>query len=120
MTAGRNRYTLGTSTGWKGPGAPMADTAAVRQVLVLLDGTRRAEGALPRAVEQARSLDASIRLLQILPPRLPFGGISDERERSAWMYLGTVADGLRVDGISVSFVVRRGFTIPTLLDDAGS
>lgn len=91
-----------------------------RQVLVPLNGSPDAEEALPHALVRAQEIDAGLRLLRVVPTLTPAQLLSsgDDRERAAWLYLITIAEKLQGQGVEVSYRVRLGAILPTILDEA--
>ncbi|HET7468632.1 MAG TPA: universal stress protein [Gemmatimonadales bacterium] len=107
-----------------------ADTRWVaREIVVGLDGSRTAEGALEPAARLARMLQVPMTVVQvILPlavaadPPLPFptgydARITEVRRREALDYLEDIAEGLRAQGIAATAAAVIGESpAGTLLD----
>ena len=103
-----------------------------RRILVALDGSTLAEAVLPRAVELAKLLSASlafVRVVEPLPVLTPEGlvpqpilldsSVLDELKTQARTYLEKIADSLRKDGLAVSCrVVVDDRVAPAILEEA--
>ncbi|MBI2321737.1 MAG: universal stress protein [Chloroflexi bacterium] len=94
--------------------APPVRAALPSQVVVPLDGSEVAEAALPWAVELARLLGAGIALLRAVElPAFgenlsPRANVLEAAEVEARRYLEGVSDGLRRDGLELTYAVRLG------------
>jgi nucleotide-binding universal stress UspA family protein len=92
-------------------------------LLLPLDGSPIAAQAIPYATTLARALGSHITLLSVIEPAPDWSGMpratakeADERARAlASAYLGTVADHLSGEGLTVSTDVRLGNAAVTLL-----
>lgn len=101
-----------------------------RQILVPLDGSELAEGAIPHAAELAKAFEARVTLLSVIEavavypqPGVvgPVVSVSmDVQDEVAEVteYLDKVADKLRQDGIDVLRVVREGDAAAQICDYA--
>src|SRR5947209_186688 len=90
------------------------------RVLVVLDGSVRAENAVPHALSLARERDAELCFLQVVPPRLSRVRRAKGRdvERAAWLYLISITDGLKEAYPRVTYAVRVGRTVAILRSEA--
>lgn len=91
-----------------------------KQILVPLDGSDLAEGAIPHAEELAKALGARVTLLSVIEPVEvysqpgvvgPVVSVSMDMEdevRNVTEYLDKIADKLRQGGTDVIRVVREG------------
>jgi nucleotide-binding universal stress UspA family protein len=97
-------------------------------LLVPLDGSARAECALPQAVVWSRALAAEIALLRVVPPMplYPESMVADagvEREymttemARAQEYLAAVAARLVTNGLSVRTTVRYGWPVQMIVSE---
>jgi nucleotide-binding universal stress UspA family protein len=95
-------------------------------ILVPLDGSERAERALPLAERIARQTDSTIVLLHVIRPltwEYPLSGgmvtsqgLLDEEERAARRYVDQVATGVRTRGTEVETIVEHGDPASAILD----
>jgi nucleotide-binding universal stress UspA family protein len=101
------------------------------RLLVPLDGSGRAETALPTAHMLAEALGAELLLVWVLPPLPSAREQSSERpglppadrpddERFAQRYLDTTASGLGWGGITITTMIARGEPVRTILGAAGT
>ncbi len=104
--------------------------ASEERIVVTLDGSATAELALPPSLELARRLNATICLLQVIPPYTPLYyadiGVfyayeeefteqkATERRESAYQYLSTVQDGLVAQGLKCVKEVQEGHPGPVI------
>lgn len=91
-----------------------------REILVPLDGSVLAEGALPHAREMAKAFGARVTLFSVVEPVsvYPQTGIAgpvlsismnvEEEMEKARQYLEKVADDLRTEGVEVREIQVRG------------
>jgi nucleotide-binding universal stress UspA family protein len=99
-----------------------------RPIVVPLDGSALAEGALPHAVAIARRLQAPIQLVRVLGPErsssrtfgeVPVDALFDHDANLAVdRAFEATATRLRAEGITVETVTRYGETVPALADHA--
>lgn len=104
--------------------------AAIRSILVPLDGSERAEAVLPLVTALARSSGASVTLARVVPfpggiyfgsPYVPmvapdtFDQAMEEARTAARVYLDAVADRLEHAGVTVETVERGGEPASRLL-----
>lgn len=100
--------------------------AAIRRLVVPLDGSPRAEGALPLAAELAGRLGASVHLVQAINPGAALASLTgagaiaapaspevcqrilSDIETEARDYLATVAARLAAEGVTVTWAVLEG------------
>lgn len=102
-------------------------------IMVPLDATTAAEMALPMASTLARALDATLRLVMVVPTLQTVGGehqpqaallpgttrvLLDAREAKAIAYLEDLADSLRTAEVPCVAEVRRGAPVAELAADA--
>lgn len=81
-----------------------------RRVLVTLDGSRESEQILAHAIALSQSGSTELRLLRVVPPRVPIvypsprngEERSDELEREALSYLGDIAADVQSESIKVT------------------
>lgn len=112
----------------RGPQEP-----SIRRVLVPLDGSELAEGALTPAVRVARQVEASLELLRVVNPAMltesPYIPATPEdseeyaarQRKEAQSYLTGVAERLRADGVEVAEVgVHDGAPASTILGRAAA
>lgn len=89
----------------------------LEQIVVPLDGSDLAEGALPHAAALATSLQLPIRLVHVLLPGLSFDAAhlaaSGEIESEVAAYLDRIAAQLQADGRSVTTELQTG--VPALI-----
>ncbi len=101
----------------------------LKKILVPLDGSLRAERALPVAARIARASEGSVLLLQVVSPPIDYGsGLSpvpfvtgdliEEELKEADSYLKTVATSSILAGIETSTEVLYGFAAQQLLTTA--
>ncbi len=96
------------------------ENAAFKKILVLLDGSRRAESALPLALQIARSEKATLNLIHAVPEiqiteigapktedRLLRKTISDRNEKAAQTYFDQMRDRLYGSGVDVAATVLK-------------
>jgi len=101
-----------------------------KQILVPLDGSDLAEGAIPHGAEMAKAFKAKLTLLSVIEPVEVYSqpgvvgpvvsvsmDVGDE-VRNVTEYLDKVADKLRKDGIDVVRVVREGDAASQICDYA--
>ena len=100
-----------------------------RKILIPLDGSERAERALPHALAIARGLGCELELLRVcraqsflfskmgVVPRYPDDALAGER-RAAWRYLRTLRIRRDLTETSVSATVLSGPVAETLVDHA--
>ena len=98
---------------------PEITAAAVRHIIIALDGSTRAEQIIPSALDVAKLFQARITLLEIVPAvRVtegfhPLASVTGSTERTeaeraaADTYLNVVADNLRKQGHEVQIEVRE-------------
>jgi nucleotide-binding universal stress UspA family protein len=87
-----------------------------KKILVTLDGSELAKTALGQAEKLAKTFDAEIILLQVVPfmpiygsPELVMPLIVDEKQKeAAEKYLANLAEELRKKGLKVAAMVRTG------------
>lgn len=102
-----------------------------KQILVPLDGSPRAEQALPIAARLARASGGSITLLRVVNtstefmPSVPakpalFQTVGETDRVLAESYLKGLADSKRLSGISVEIVVTFGLPAAAILSTAAS
>ena len=101
-----------------------------KQILVPLDGSELAEGAVSHAEELAKAFDAKVTLLSVIEPVAvysqpgvvgPVVSVSmdmEEEVRNVTEYLDNIADKLRKDGVDVMRVVREGDPASQICDYA--
>lgn len=101
-----------------------------KQILVPLDGSELAEGAVPHAEELAKALGARVTLLSVIEPVAvysqpgvvgPVVSVSMDMQdevRNVTEYLDKIADKLRHGGIDVVRVVREGDAASQICDYA--
>jgi nucleotide-binding universal stress UspA family protein len=116
----------------KEDGGPSDQVPAVAEILVALDGSRRAEGALSPAAALAKLLGARLALVQVVPPvvlatdpPLPFPTGYDEdlsrlQQQEAQDYLDGVAERLTASGVPASgaAVLASGGSVFDTIQDA--
>ncbi len=100
-----------------------------RRLLVPLDGSERAEAALPTAHMLAEAFGGEMLLVWVLPalaserpqfserPGLPPADRQDD-ERFAQRYLDATASGLRWGGVAITTMIARGESVRTILETA--
>ncbi len=113
--------------------AQSTERFAPKTIMVSLDGTAAAEGALPMATVLARALDAQLRLVMVVPTLETVGGeqvpqatflpsttrsILDVQGEQAMAYLERLAASMRSTGVPASAEVRRGGPVAQLATDA--
>jgi nucleotide-binding universal stress UspA family protein len=102
-----------------------------RRILVPLDGSGRAEEALPVAARMARNAGASILLLRVIDtstesmPTVPsrpslFRSVGQVDQVQAESYLAAVADSEQFLGIAVQTQTQFGLVAPTILSVAAA
>lgn len=95
-----------------------------RQILVPLDGSARAESALPVAARIARAYGGSLILLQVVETLSEYGAylksIIDDEKAEAQSYLAGVAKSDVLAGVEVEVKVLAGAIGPTILKTARS
>ncbi|HZU68038.1 MAG TPA: universal stress protein [Ktedonobacteraceae bacterium] len=102
-----------------------------RRILVPLDGSSRAEEALPVAEHMARSAGASILLLRVIdtsPESMPtvptrpalFQSVGQVEQAQAESYLGAIATTDQFHGIAVQTRAEFGLVAPTILSVAAT
>ena len=101
-----------------------------KHILVPLDGSELAEGAIPHAAELAKAFKARITLLSVIEPVSvytqpgvvgPVVSVSmnmEEEVRNITVYLDSIADKLRREGVDVVRVVREGEAAAQICDYA--
>jgi nucleotide-binding universal stress UspA family protein len=98
-------------------------TPSLGQVVVPLDGSNLAEGALPHAVTLAQTLHVPLRLIRVLYPDHSFDiaapAAGDRGETDAAAYLEGIAGQLRANGLTVTADVRTGAPALILLGELG-
>jgi nucleotide-binding universal stress UspA family protein len=97
-----------------------------QRILIPLDGSERAQRAVPLAAQLARATGSSIILLQVITPAyvgptfLPPGGITPAdpiiARQGADAYLASVARSPTLAGLTVQPLVRIGMAGPTILE----
>src|SRR5947209_8058059 len=98
-----------------------------QRILVPLDGSTRAEQAIPVAARIARASDGSIILLRAVTTLLEYasyaiypsmitGEAVEADSKAATIYLKAVADSRDLAGIEVTTKIETGIVAPTLLD----
>ncbi|HUX86608.1 MAG TPA: universal stress protein [Chloroflexota bacterium] len=107
---------------------------APRTIMVPLDATAAAEGALPLATALAQQLDTRLRLVMVVPtletvtaeqvPTATFlpsatRVLFDIQEKQANAYLEQLAEAARAAGVVTQAEVRRGSTVDELAIDTG-
>jgi nucleotide-binding universal stress UspA family protein len=90
-------------------------------VVVTLDGSTKAESALPVALKLAHQLDSHLYLLRVVTLRLPFVPYDQEKEaeklrEEAYQYLDKLEGELILEGVRCSKVVRLGDAPDEILD----
>lgn len=98
------------------------------RILVTLDGTPQSELVIDSVVELAQKIDASIHLVQVIPPLLPFSygdisyryreDIEQEKKRIdqvAWQHLKKVEDEIRNQGLECSYTLHNGYVADEIL-----
>ncbi|MFQ5855895.1 MAG: universal stress protein [Anaerolineae bacterium] len=97
-----------------------------KRVLVVLDGSKLAEAALPHAREMARCYSAQLVLLRVAQP-LPVSAeasydliarVDDQTLELVQGYLAGVAKELQETGIAAEIAVRRGVAHAEIVDYA--
>ena len=114
-------------------GTPADEASALMEILVALDGSRRAEAALPPAAALAKLLGARLALVQAVQPAVvtsdpplpvPTGfdeELSRVRRREAQDYLDDVAEQLTAQGVPASgAAVLGGSAFDTIQEAARS
>jgi len=101
-----------------------------QRILVPLDGSSRAERAIPTAARIARAFGGSVILLSVVVPPVSSGKFStpeafpeagtDEELAQAAEYLKTLAQSDRLGGITTEVSTLVGGAAPTILSAAGS
>ncbi len=102
-----------------------------RRILVPLDGSSRAEEALPVAAHMAHSVGASILLLRVIdtsPESMPtvptkpalFQSVGQVEQTQAESYLAAVAASDQFHGIAVQTQTQFGLVSPTILSVAAT
>lgn len=101
-----------------------------KQILVPLDGSGLAEGAIPHAAELAKAFEARVTLLSVIEPVAvyaqpgvvgPVVSVSmdmEEEVNNVTRYLDGIADKLRQGRIDVLRVVREGDAAAQICDYA--
>lgn len=100
-----------------------------KRILVPLDGSTRAEKAIPVAARIARASGGTIMLLQVVDLPISYGKYVTPRayvsekeveteKTQATEYLTTLAQSDELEGISTKIAVESAATAPTLLDYA--
>jgi nucleotide-binding universal stress UspA family protein len=93
-----------------------------KRILVPLDGSARAESALPVAARIARTYGGSVILLQVVETLREYGAylktIIDEEKADAQSYLKGVAKSDELAGVEVEVKVLAGAIGPTILETA--
>ena len=107
-----------------------AGVAALQEILVALDGSRRAEAALPPAATLALLLRAKLALVRVVQPVVPFTdpvrpfplGFDEELTRlsraEAQDYLDDVAESLNAAGVPASAAAVVGSSAFEAIQDA--
>ncbi len=114
--------------------APAPETATINRLLVPLDGSERAEAALPVATALAQRLAIPVHLVratnsaQVLatlgggsapfptPPAHMYDELGSNLENEATTYLSGVAKGLQAEGIAASWSVGAGAPYAEITD----
>ncbi|GCE30166.1 hypothetical protein KDA_56500 [Dictyobacter alpinus] len=97
------------------------------RILVPLDGSLRAEKALPLAAKLARAVKGSIVLVRVITAGTEYwpapsassdivGGIIEDERQAAWHYLMKKASGAALTNIPVEIDVRWGPVITSIMD----
>lgn len=97
-----------------------------QHILVPLDGSPRAEQALPVAAQIARATGGSLQLVRVVSPPIDYSGgmaplplvndqISEQEMASATVYLRSLAASPECVGIDTGIEVRHGMPVPHLL-----
>ncbi|HEY7636307.1 MAG TPA: universal stress protein [Gemmatimonadales bacterium] len=99
-----------------------------QDILVALDGSAVAEGALTEAAELAKALHASVTFLRVIPPvdavievgamMIPIDEIWAAERDQALRYLNEIAQRPGWRGVSTTAVVEMGSPAETILDIA--
>lgn len=101
-----------------------------QRILVPLDGSPRAERAIPAAARIARAFGGSVIMLRVVAPPISYGKFSaleaypqastEEELASASAYLQTIAQSEQLGGITTEVQTLVGASAPTILSAAGS
>ncbi len=90
-----------------------------KHILVPLDGSTRAETALPVAARIARAYGASITLLRVVEPPAEYGAylrtLVEDEKAEATSYLDSVAKSDELRGIDTEIKVPGGVVAPTII-----
>ena len=90
-----------------------------KHILVPLDGSTRAESALPAAARIARAYGASITLLRVAEPPAEYGAylrtLVEDEKAEATSYLERVAKSDELKGIDTDIKVPGGVVAPTII-----
>ncbi len=90
-----------------------------KHILVPLDGSTRAESALPVAARIARAYGASITLLRVVEPPAEYGvhlrTLVEDEKAEATSYLESVAKSDELKGIDTDIKVPGGVVAPTII-----
>lgn len=93
-----------------------------KRILVPLDGSARAESALPVAARLARAYGASIELVRVVEAYAEYGAylqsMLDEEKTEATRYLESAAKSIDLDGIEVEIKVPLGLVGKSILAEA--
>lgn len=97
------------------------------RILVPLDGSLRAEKALPLAAKFARAVKGTIVLVRVITTGTEYwpapvattnivGGVIEDERQTAWHYLLQQASHAALNGIPVELDVRWGPVIPSVME----
>lgn len=93
-----------------------------KRILVPLDGSARAESALPVAAGIARAFGGSITLVRVVETPTDYGAylqtIIDEQETEATRYLESITSSADLEGVKVETSVHIGSVASTILSVA--
>jgi nucleotide-binding universal stress UspA family protein len=101
-----------------------------KEILVPLDGSKRAETILPHVEEIARKFEAQIILLHVMEPYFLFNNpegrnlnetdevLHENNIKEAKSYLAGLADEIREKGIKVKWFIEEGPVTQTILNAA--
>lgn len=98
-----------------------------KRILVPLDGSTLSEGILPHAMIIAKGMDAEIILLYVIPAAAPeFSSqtitpalnVYQEAEAEMKIYLKNECSKLEKDGLRVTYLIREGSVVETILEVA--
>lgn len=95
-----------------------------QRILVLLDGSKRAETILPQVESLAQQCGAAIILLEVLEPLTHYAAAvapdliaagAAQRTAEVRRYLCDLQEGLQLRGFTVRTIVKRGPVVETIL-----